>query len=313
MSRILSTLVSLSLGGAIAIILLALWTHFSCTQYAAKWRCVIWTVLCLRLVVLFSPMMAKQAHPVQITMPPNAVIGVSPQQKESLPNESGNQPETQRPVPPQTQAYPEKPMQPDQSPVIADAETKTTSFTLFQAVFLVWIFGVMCMLGKALFAHLRFLRFLRRWSYSVCDAEMLDIYHNLCQTVRIVHGPRPRICAGIKAPMLAGFFRPVLLLPEQKLESETLRYVMLHEIVHFKRKDIWLKTLALVANCLHWFNPMMWLLTYLVERDTELACDEMVLTYLSAQEYKMYGKTILDAVEQLHTTQRTNDKRRKRA
>ncbi len=306
-------MVSLSLGGAIVIILLVLWAYFSRTQYAAKWRCVIWAVLCLRLVILFAPMMTQQAQPIQITMPSNAVINVQPQQKEPLPNGIENQSETQKPVTPQTQAYSEEAMQPDQSPVIADAEIKTTSFTLLQVVFLVWIFGVMCMLGRALITHIRFLHFLRRWSYSVCDAEMLDIYHNLCQTVQIVHVPRLRICAGIKAPMLAGFFRPVLLLSEQKLESETLRYVMMHEIVHFKRKDIWLKTLALVANCLHWFNPMMWLLTYLVERDTELACDEMVLTYLSAQEYKMYGKTILDAVEQLHTTQRTNDKRRKRA
>ncbi len=171
----------------------------------------------------------------------------------------------------------------------------------------------MCMLGRALIAHIRFLHFLRRWSHPVCDGKILDTYHNLCQTVQIVHGPHLRICAGIKAPMLAGFFRSVLLLPEEKLESETLRYVMLHEVVHFKRKDIWLKTLALVTNCLHWFNPMIWLLTHLVERDTELACDETVLTYLSAQEYRMYGKTILDAVERLNITQRTNDKRRKSA
>ncbi len=313
MSRFLSALVSLSLGGAIVIILLALWAHFSRTQYAAKWRCVVWAVLCLRLVILFSPMMAQQAQPIQITMPSNAVINVKPQHKEPLPNGIENQSETQNPAPPQAHAYPEKPMQLDQSPVIADAEIKTTSFTLFQAVFLVWIFGVMCALGRALIAHIRFLHFLRRWSHPVCDGKILDTYHNLCQTVQIVHGPRLRLCAGIKAPMLAGFFCPVLLLPEERLELETLRYVMLHEIVHFKRKDIWLKTLALVANCLHWFNPVMWLLTHLVERDTELACDETVLTYLSAKEYKMYGKTILDAVERLNTTQRTNDKRRKRA
>ena len=83
--------------------------------------------------------------------------------------------------------------------------------------------------------------------------------------------------------------------------EHALRYSILHELTHFKRRDIWLKTLALLVNAIHWFNPFMWYMTRLVERDTELACDEAALKLLPVEEHKAYGTTILDAVERLKT------------
>ena len=81
--------------------------------------------------------------------------------------------------------------------------------------------------------------------------------------------------------------------------EHALRYSILHELTHFKRRDLWLKTLALLVNAVHWFNPFMWYMTRLVERDTELACDEAALKLLPPEEHKAYGTTILDAVERL--------------
>ena len=96
---------------------------------------------------------------------------------------------------------------------------------------------------------------------------------------------------------------PKLLLPEGEMGDNALRYSLLHELTHFKRRDIWLKTLALLVNAIHWFNPFMWYMTRLVERDTELACDEAALKLLPTEEHKAYGTTILDAVERLKAAQ----------
>ena len=92
---------------------------------------------------------------------------------------------------------------------------------------------------------------------------------------------------------------PVLLLPEGNLSDDEIRYSILHELTHFKRRDIWLKTLILWVNAIHWFNPLMWYMTRLVERDTELACDEAALKMLAPEEHGAYGRTLLDAVERL--------------
>ena len=75
---------------------------------------------------------------------------------------------------------------------------------------------------------------------------------------------------------------------------------LLHELTHFRRRDIWLKTISLWVNALHWFNPLMWYMVRLVERDTELACDEDTLRRLPQDAYSAYGQTILAAVARLH-------------
>ena len=91
----------------------------------------------------------------------------------------------------------------------------------------------------------------------------------------------------------------VILLPDPPPRGDGLRYALLHELTHFRRRDIWLKALALWVTALHWFNPLVWVMARAVERDTELACDEAALKALPAGERAAYGRTILSAAERL--------------
>ena len=86
---------------------------------------------------------------------------------------------------------------------------------------------------------------------------------------------------------------------EIAVRAEELNCSLLHELTHCRRRDIWLKTLAMWVNALHWFNPLAWYMVRAVERDTELACDEDVLRRLPAEQRAAYGRTILSAVERL--------------
>ena len=104
--------------------------------------------------------------------------------------------------------------------------------------------------------------------------------------------------------MLAGLFRPAILLPQGNVSGEELGFSLLHELTHYRRKDIWLKTLAMWVNALYWFNPLAWYMLRLVERDTELACDEDTLRRLSRSDYSAYGQTILTAVARLHNREK---------
>ncbi len=74
---------------------------------------------------------------------------------------------------------------------------------------------------------------------------------------------------------------------------------LLHELTHFRRHDIWLKSLCLLVRSIHWFNPAVWYMAHLIERDTELGCDEEALRHLPPEEHAAYGETILHAVERL--------------
>lgn len=80
----------------------------------------------------------------------------------------------------------------------------------------------------------------------------------------------------IGAPLTYGLLRPVILLPRE-VAPEDLEYVLEHELVHIRRFDGLYKLLLNAAFCLHWFNPLVWLMVWLANRDLELSCDEAVV------------------------------------
>lgn len=74
-----------------------------------------------------------------------------------------------------------------------------------------------------------------------------------------------------------------------------------HELTHYRRRDVWRKALALLANAVHWFNPLMWWMVRRVEYDLELACDDAVLQDRGQAGRAVYGRTVLDTLEALTT------------
>ena len=302
MTEFLLTLATLTFGGAVAVLVFALATRASRTRYAARWRCWIWLLLCLRLLVPFSFFQAREtthSAPIQISTPSDTVIFEYdyPQQPvfpDRNPGDTTPPPSTTAPV----QSVP-TPVQ----NVPAEGDTGTdqpnVKLTVSDILMLLWAAGALVMAVWVLIAHLRFVRYIRRWSRPMEDPEAIRLYNQLGDRLGLDRRPDLRLCAGLKAPMLAGIFRPRLLLPEDAPTGDELRYTLVHELTHFRRRDIWLKTVVLLTNIVHWFNPFMWYMVRLVERDTELACDEAALRRLPPEDHAAYGRTILNAVERL--------------
>lgn len=103
-------------------------------------------------------------------------------------------------------------------------------------------------------------------------------------------------CDRIPSPMTAGFFRPKIYLPPG-LTGTALRHVLLHEWMHIRHFDVVKKQLMLLALCVHWFNPLVWLMALLMNRDLELACDARTLRALGRQEAVPYAATLLSLAQ----------------
>ena len=99
----------------------------------------------------------------------------------------------------------------------------------------------------------------------------------------------------ITAPLTYGVLRPVILLPKSTdwNDRETLDYVLTHEWIHIRRFDGLLKLALTAALCVHWFNPLVWLMVRLSNRDIELACDEAVLKRLGREAKAGYALALL--------------------
>lgn len=288
----LLTLGGLTLGGSAAVVLLALAGRTTWGRYGSKWRCWAWLALCLRLAVPLPlmPQFERRA-PIQMDLPPAAVTSPAPVVPGGAPG-SAPAPEPKEPA----ASVPEASSSPDVQP---PAPIREPSLSPAQIALGVWLLGAAAFLAWTGAAHLRFLRWLRRWAAPVTGGEAVAAFNQLGDRLGLDRRPRLLVCQGLKAPMLAGLLRPAILLPPGALSGEELGFSLLHELTHYRRRDVWLKTLVLWVNALHWFNPLMWYMVRLVERDIELACDEDALRALPPQDFAAYGQTILDAVARL--------------
>lgn len=103
----------------------------------------------------------------------------------------------------------------------------------------------------------------------------------------------------ISAPLTYGIFQPVILLPKNAdwENEQQLRYILMHEYTHIHHYDLVFKILAVVVLCIHWFNPMVWVLYILLNRDIELACDECVVQELGGNMKGAYALALITMEE----------------
>lgn len=156
-----------------------------------------------------------------------------------------------------------------------------------------YLMGVILFLLYQSIGHLLFFRKVRRWAHPVSDSDLLEQYSAL--TASFYHPPKLLILPGLSSPMLAGLLRPVLLLPRESESSQSLQWALRHELIHWRRHDLLWKALALAANALHWFNPLVWLLRQRLDRDLEQSCDEAVVQGAEESDRRSYGAVILSA------------------
>ena len=110
----------------------------------------------------------------------------------------------------------------------------------------------------------------------------------------------PKICTteSRRAPLTFGVFRPTVLLPDDLRAGQAqFQLVLAHELAHIRRKDCLRKLLLTVCLCLNWWNPLVWVMVRLANRDMELACDETVLRTLGPACKKSYALTLLDMAQ----------------
>ena len=99
----------------------------------------------------------------------------------------------------------------------------------------------------------------------------------------------------ISSPLTFGVLRPVILVPKKTdwTDETALRYVLEHEFVHIQRFDVLSKLLLIAAVCVHRFNPLVWVMYVLANRDLELSCDETVLRRFGGDVRAAYARVLI--------------------
>jgi beta-lactamase regulating signal transducer with metallopeptidase domain len=171
-----------------------------------------------------------------------------------------------------------------------------SSVSWWQIAAAVWLAGVIAFLAYHIIRHCVFVRTANRWSESPADEQPLALLRNLQSEMGISGRISLRRCSSIGSPMLIGFINPRILLPEADFAQDELRFILKHELVHCKRRDLWYKALVLLAMAMHWFNPIVRLAAKAIDALCELSCDAEVVRNADADARRHYGETIIGVV-----------------
>ena len=326
MEQLMTALLELSLPMAVVIAVLLAAGPLLGRRFTAKWRYWAWLFIAVRLLLpvgipLPQPVIILPQPQGEITYPVHAAEPTAPTPAGDpirvLPGDGLADPKTETTpagepigvVPEQTASDPYRQLEQgmtarrtEQTAPVADpaamlqAPPAAQTVTVMELMGLCWAAGALIFLGWQWGSYLLMKGRLSRSRRPLTDKTALAVLQTEAAAAGLKK-PLPAYTAAVGSPMIVGAVRPVLLLPEITFTTGQLSLVLRHELVHYCRRDIWYKLLLMLANAVHWFNPMVWLMTYAADRDLELSCDEAVVNGQNEDYREEYGRCLLTVVQ----------------
>ena len=269
-------LLQMSFTGAILIFVIAVIRAITIHRLPKKTFLVLWMIALARLLIPFS------------VPSPFSVYSLMKENELYPPLTDTVVYEDQQPI------YPVEIEQIQNSPVVSNTDQTLQTAHRISIWTTLWLIGMLILAGLFLVSYLRCRREFRT-ALPIHNAVITDWLdkHQLKRKIEI------RQFSGISTPMTYGLIRPVILLPQNSdwENKQQLQYILFHEYVHICHYDTALKILATIATCIHWFNPMVWIMYILFNRDIELTCDECVVKEFGRENKSIYAKILIGMEE----------------
>ncbi|WP_053956065.1 M56 family metallopeptidase [Inediibacterium massiliense] len=173
--------------------------------------------------------------------------------------------------------------------------TRLSTKNFFTICSYIWCIGFLSIAIFLLLAFIQFNKKIRSYD-KISDPQIINLLNickkklNIHKDISVYNGP------SLKSPFIYGFFHPNIYLCKNlfnNLHDHQLIHILLHELGHYKRKDLFLNLFSTIAILFHWFNPIVWFAMKKMRVDRELACDAYVLEMLKPDESISYGFTLI--------------------
>lgn len=268
------SLLQMSFSGAVLILAITVVRAVAINKLSKKTFLFLWGIALVRLLIPFS---------IQSTVSVYSLVDQSTYADTFEGTPMGNM----IPIMPETDMEPAGEVQQANLQQQLVEHVPSTSVSVW---FVIWCIGaVLCI---ALFAII-YMSWLMKFQTSIpVRNRFVDQWlkeHRLRRSISIRQSDR------IDAPLTYGIFRPVILMPKGTDWEDTkkLQYILLHEYVHICRYDTVIKLIATLALCIHWFNPFVWVMYLLLNRDLELSCDESVVRRFGVASRSTYAHILI--------------------
>lgn len=248
---------------AIILIYMAI-TPLLAKRYHVKWRYYIWLVIVIGLLIPFRPNFS------------NVIIKINVLDKTTAPIfQIGKGTPVSVPV------------------VKTELSLVSPDISWWQITAAVWLAGMIIFLAYHAMKHYRFMKMARRWSEDITDEQTLTLLQSLIIEIGISKRINLYLCSSVGSAMMIGLVNPRILLPKIDLAQDELRFILKHELIHYKRKDLWYKSLVLIATAIHWFNPIIYLMAKAIDMQCELSCDDAIVQDTNQYIRQQYSETLI--------------------
>lgn len=290
MNELLKVVLSLSLSGTLLILLLFLPRSLFKERLSKRWQYYIWLVVIARLLFPFAPETNLMARLFQgIDRPTEQMEIVSPYAQQSG---IANTIQADETIHGQNNLHSEQ-MEPAK---LVNSPNSNMVTMVWTNIWLGWLVMALILFIRKITVYQDFVKYIRASCVEVADIDLLERFGKLVERKQINTTVELYTNNLISSPLLIGFFRPYIILPTVDLSPTDFDYTILHELVHFKRRDMFYKWLVQFTLCIHWFNPFVYLMSREIGKVCELSCDEAVIQELDMNGRRAYGDTLLNAL-----------------
>ncbi len=276
MNEFMKILLSLSVSGALLLLLILGLKPLYKNRFSKRWQYYIWIVVALRFLLPFTP--------------DNAIVGSLFEKIDTvaITNEIPTSPNIL--VPADTGNNNAEPIQTNRE---INAAAMREPFNKYVCLFFIWSALALVLFVRKITVYQGFIQYIKAGNKEVSDIKILNLLSDCEEKLNIKTRVELSRNSLIASPMLIGFFRPKIILPISELEDRELSYVFVHELIHYKQRDMFYKWLIQIVVCVHWFNPFVYLLEKEVNKSCELSCDEKVISVLDDTARREYGDTLI--------------------
>ena len=276
MNEFIKILLSLSVSGALLLLLILGLKPLYKNKFSKRWQYYIWIVVALRFLLPFTP--------------DTTIVGSLFEKFDTaaITNEIPTSPNV--PVPADTGNSKAEPTQTNREITTA---AMREPFNKYVCLFFIWSALALVLFVRKVTVYQGFIQYIKAGNKEVSDIKILNLLSDCEEKLNIKTRVELSCNPLIASPMLIGFFRPRIILPVGELEDKELSYIFVHELTHYKQRDMFYKWLIQIVVCVHWFNPFVYLLEKEVNKSCELSCDEKVLSVLDDKAKREYGDTLI--------------------
>ena len=279
-SGLINNVVQIGLTVSAAALVLFLLRRVMKKRYPARAICFVWALLAIRLLIPVQ--LTLPDAPVQVTPIRAVTVDMSPREEMQSTAQAAAADETRTP---RVSVYRGDEMW-HEVPV-------GWNFPVAKMMFILWGAGILAFLGWQAYSYIGFVYLARETGQAAERDTLRRVFEDQKQSLGIRRDIPLVVTPAADCPMLAGFLRPALYLPDEALSEQEAMFVFRHELTHLKRGDLWLKLLLTAARAVHWFNPLVYLMARFAQEDIELACDDAVVRGMDGAARRAYGETIL--------------------